>query len=81
LSQSSKIKEDDIKYIQENVGAAIRKGLAAVAIHQPSDPIKYFANFLLHYRFTQAFFQHREAELNHFLELREQIKNEKCQKK
>lgn len=80
-SQTSKIKPDDIKYIQETVGTAIRKGLAAVALHKPADPVKYFANFLLHYRFTQKFFQQRDDELKYFLELHEQIKNEKCQKK
>lgn len=78
--QNNKIKPDDILYIQETVGTAIRKGLAAVVLHQPADPIKFFANFLLHYRFTQSFFQQREAELNYFLELRKQIKSEKCQK-
>lgn len=74
------MKPEDIKYIQDTVGPAIIKGLAAVAVHQPSDPVKYFANFLLHYRFTQNFFQQREAELKNFLELREKVKNEKCQK-
>lgn len=81
FSENKSIKSEDIKYIQETVGPAIRKGLAAVAMHKPADPVNYFANFLLHYRFTQNFFSHRESELKHFLELREKNKlsNEKCQ--
>jgi hypothetical protein len=82
FSGNKNVKSEDIEYIKKTVGPAIRKGLAAVAMHQPSDPVNYFANFLLHYRFTQKYFSHREAELKKFLELREKNKNasEKCQK-
>lgn len=73
--KEKKVKIDDIKYIKEAVGPAIRKGLAAVALHQPADPIAYFANFLLNYRYNKHMFEKREEELNHFLDLRSKLKD------
>lgn len=66
--------DDEVNYIKEVVGPAIRKGLAAVTLHKPADPINYFANFLLHYRYNQHMFEKRDMELKHFLELRKQMK-------
>lgn len=71
---SMKMPEDDLKYIKETVGPAIRKALAAVALYQPADPINYFANFLLNYRFNQHMFKERDEELKNYLELRQQMK-------
>lgn len=65
---------DDVNYIKETVGPAIRKALAAVALHQPADPINYFANFLLHYQYNQHMFKKRNNDLKHFLELRKEMK-------
>ena len=71
---SMKTEDDDLKYIKEAVGPAIRKALAAVVIHQPADPINYFANFLLNYRYNQCMFEKRDEELKINLELREEMK-------
>lgn len=80
-SQSLNVKDkqlnDDVNYIKETVGPAIRKALAAVALHQPVDPINYFANFLLHYRYNQHMFEKRDKDLKRFLELREEMKENK----
>lgn len=77
LTENKNLKSEDIKYIQETIGPAIKKALAAVVIHQPADPINYFANFLHHYRFNQNFFQKHDEELQKFLKFRENLKNEK----
>lgn len=77
---SERAKDDDINYIQQTVGPAIRKALAAVALHQPADPINYFANFLLHYRDNQLMFAKREEDLKRFIEFREKLKQqESCE--
>lgn len=81
FTENKNLKSEDIKYIRETVGPIIRKALAAVVMHQPADPINYFANFLLHHRFTQNFYEKREAELKNYLKIREQIKSEKCSPK
>lgn len=39
----------DTVYLQREVGAALSKGLAAVAISQPHDPVEYLGQFLLAY--------------------------------
>lgn len=75
-SKTEKNLDDDVEYIKKAVGPAIRKGLAAVALHQPADPINYFANFLLHYRYNQNMFEKRENELKYFVELREKMKED-----
>lgn len=54
--------------MKQTVGKALRKGLAAVLLHQPYDPINYLANFLLHYNHNQRRYAarkdlEREAEL------------------
>lgn len=72
--RTSQSHDDDLKYIKETVGPAIRKGLAAVALYQPDDPISYFANFLLHYRYNQHMFEMRDKDLKKYLELRETMK-------
>ncbi|KAL7026035.1 hypothetical protein ACKWTF_013755 [Chironomus riparius] len=76
--QKHKISKDDMKYIKETVGPAIIKACAATYIHRPSDPLSYFANFLLHYRYTEKMFEARDQELKYFIELRKQNEN-KCQ--
>lgn len=40
------------EYIQNRLGQPLRKALAYLVIHQPSDPILILANFLLKYRFN-----------------------------
>lgn len=55
-----KIQDDDLRYIIETVGPAIRKGLAAVVLYHPVDPINYFANFLLQYRSNERKRKYRE---------------------
>lgn len=74
--RTSQSHDDDLNYIRETVGPAIRKGLAAVALHQPDDPVSYFANFLLHYRYNQHMFEMRDKDLKKYLELRETMKLE-----
>ena len=68
---------DDLEYIRKAVGPAIKKALAAVAVHKPTDPINYFANFLLNYRYNQRMFEKREGDLKTFLKNRENV-NENC---
>lgn len=68
--------DDDVEYLKKAVGPAIRKALAAVVLHQPADPINYFINFLMHYRYNQNMFEQREKELKYFLELREKMKED-----
>lgn len=75
-SVNEKYRHDDVNYIKEAVGPAIRKALAAVALHQPLDPINYFANFLLHYRSNQHMFEQRDEEIEQFVKLREQMKEQ-----
>lgn len=75
-SMNQKYRHDDINYIKEAVGPAIRKALAAVALHQPLDPINYFANFLLHYRSNQHMFEKRDEEVKQFIELHEKMKEQ-----
>lgn len=40
------------EYIQYRLGLPLRKALAYLVVHQPSDPILILANFLLKYRFN-----------------------------
>lgn len=40
------------EYIQNRLGQPLRKALAYLVVHQPSDPILILANFLLKYRFS-----------------------------
>lgn len=75
-SSNEKYRHDDVNYIKEAVGPAIRKALAAVALHQPLDPINYFANFLLHYRSNQHMFEKRDEEVKQFIELRDKMKEQ-----
>lgn len=75
-SKKKKVHKDDLKYIKEAVGPAIRKGLVAVALFQPADPIDFFANFLLNYRYKKQSFEKQEQELNHFLDLRDKLSEE-----
>lgn len=75
-SMNQKYRHDDVNYIKEAVGPAIRKALAAVALHQPLDPINYFANFLLHYRSNQHMFEKRDEEIEEIVKLREQMKEQ-----
>lgn len=72
--QISKNSDDDVDYIKATVGPAIRKGLAAVALYQPDDPITYFANFLLHYRYNEHMFEKRDKDLKHYLQQRDAMK-------
>lgn len=74
--RSKKLNDDDMKYIKENLGTAIVKACAATFHHRPADPVNYFANFLLHYRFNEEMFKKREKELKYFIEFREQMKKE-----
>ncbi|CRK86656.1 CLUMA_CG000492, isoform A [Clunio marinus] len=62
--KSSGITNDDINYIKTTVGPVLRKGLAAVVLHQPIDPINYFANFLLNYRNNLVMLDNCDIELN-----------------
>ena len=39
----------DSKYLKESVGAALSKGLSAVAVEQPDDPVEYLGNYLLNF--------------------------------
>lgn len=71
----NKISKEDLKYIKETVGPAIIKACAATYLHMPSDPLNYFANYLLHYRYTQKMFEARDSEQNYFTELRKQMEN------
>ncbi|XP_070507426.1 putative leucine-rich repeat-containing protein DDB_G0290503 [Chironomus tepperi] len=80
-TQKHKMSKDDLKYIKETVGPAIIKACAATYLHKPSDPLSYFANFLLHYRYTEKMFEARDKELNYFIELRKQIEKECGEKK
>lgn len=74
--RAEKQRNDDFTYIKETVGPAVRKGLAAVALHMPADPINYFANFLLHYRYNQQMFVKRDEELSKFLKLRDEMRQD-----
>lgn len=74
---AANMKNDDLNYIRETVGPAIRKGLAAVVLHQPADPIDYFTKFLIHYHYNQQMFKKRDEELKYFLEMRQKMKKEK----
>lgn len=71
---TEKMKDDDLNYIRESVGPAIRKALASVVLHQPVDPINYFAIFLLNYRYNQHMFEKRDEELKFFMDMREKLK-------
>lgn len=71
--QTEILSNQDFKYINETVGVAIRKALAAVVLHQPADPINYFGNFLRQYRYNEQMFEHHESELEEFVELHHQI--------
>jgi hypothetical protein len=62
-SSAAQEETDDLDYIKTSVGPAIIKGLASVVIRQPADPINYFANFLLNYRYNQRLFEKREQDL------------------
>lgn len=73
--KGKKCESDDFKYIKEAVGPAIRKGLAAVVIHQPVDPVSFFANFLLDYRYNQQMFEKREQNLSYFSDLQKKLKD------
>ncbi|CAO1427655.1 unnamed protein product [Diamesa serratosioi] len=76
--RKAEMKSKDLNYIKDTVGSAIKKALAAVVIHQPSDPISYFANFLLQYRYNEQMFQSRDQELKIYLQQRKEIQeNEK----
>jgi Dpy-30 motif len=75
-TRAMKLQADDLQYIKETVGPAIKKALAAVVLHQPIDPINYFANFLLNYRYNQHMSANRSKELKSFMELREKMKTE-----
>lgn len=70
---SKKLPADDLQYVKDSVGPAIRKALAAVVLDQPADPINYFAHFLLNYRYNQHMFEKRDEELNYYLELRKHL--------
>ncbi|KAG5671088.1 hypothetical protein PVAND_001302 [Polypedilum vanderplanki] len=70
----SKISNEEFKYLQEVVGPVIIKACTACYLHQPADPVNYFANFLKHYEYTQRIFKIREKELQFFIELRKQMK-------
>jgi hypothetical protein len=61
-SSAARREVDDLDYIKSSVGPAIIKALAAVVIHQPADPIDYFANFLLNYRCNQRMFGKRDQD-------------------
>lgn len=39
----------DAEYLKENVGTALAKGLAAVTIAKPADPVEFLGNWLLKY--------------------------------
>lgn len=73
--RKAEMKSSDLNYIQNTVGLAIKKALAAVVIHQPSDPISYFANFLLQYRYNEQMFESRDRELFSYLQQRKEIQN------
>lgn len=73
--RKAQMKSNDLNYTKETVGPAIRKALAAIVIHQPSDPISYFANFLLQYRYNQRMFETRDQELLSYLQQRKEIQH------
>ena len=73
--RKAQMKSNDLNYIKETVGPAIKKALAAIVIHQPSDPISYFANFLLQYRYNQRMFEYRDQELLRYLQKRKEIQD------
>lgn len=52
VARAARKEVSDLEYIKAAVGPAIKKALTAVAVHQPTDPINYFANFLLNYRYA-----------------------------
>ncbi|XP_049548377.1 uncharacterized protein LOC125959594 [Anopheles darlingi] len=39
----------DVAYVQQVVGPAVVKGMAAVAMHRPTDPVRYLADYLKHF--------------------------------
>jgi hypothetical protein len=39
----------DSKYLKESVGPALSKGLCAVAVEQPEDPVEFLGNYLLNF--------------------------------
>lgn len=73
--RKAQLKSNDLNYIKESVGPAIKKALAAIVIHQPMDPISYFANYLLQYRYNQQMFESREQELLSYLQQRKEIQD------
>lgn len=67
--------DDDMRYIQETVGPALRQGLAMMTMNQPADPMTYLANFLLHFQYNKQALQKREEEFAYFMRERELINN------
>ncbi|XP_050095304.1 uncharacterized protein LOC126577594 [Anopheles aquasalis] len=43
----------DVAYVQQVVGPAVVKGMAAVALHRPTDPVNYLADYLKHFHGNQ----------------------------
>uniref|UniRef100_A0A182F2M1 Uncharacterized protein n=1 Tax=Anopheles albimanus TaxID=7167 RepID=A0A182F2M1_ANOAL len=39
----------DVAYVQQAVGHAVVKGMAAVALHRPTNPVSYLADYLKHF--------------------------------
>uniref|UniRef100_A0A182NB44 Uncharacterized protein n=1 Tax=Anopheles dirus TaxID=7168 RepID=A0A182NB44_9DIPT len=54
---------NDVAYIQDALGDALRKGLAAVARARPSDPIGYLADYLMLYKRNGLEAQYRQQLL------------------
>eukprot|EP00746_Dinoflagellata_sp_MGD_P161046 gnl/MRDRNA2_/MRDRNA2_88065_c0_seq1.p1 gnl/MRDRNA2_/MRDRNA2_88065_c0~~gnl/MRDRNA2_/MRDRNA2_88065_c0_seq1.p1 ORF type:complete len:586 (+),score=206.44 gnl/MRDRNA2_/MRDRNA2_88065_c0_seq1:83-1840(+) len=50
------------KYLEENIGPSLAKGLAAVSTAQPADAIQYLAQWLAQYADTEEAKAKREAE-------------------
>lgn len=73
-------RQQDIEYIKENLGKALRITLASVIVQQPKNPLNYLANALLHYRYTQLLNQKKEIELEKLLNERNEIQEEMLKK-
>lgn len=52
----------DSKYLKESVGAALSKGLSAVAVEQPDDPVEYLGNYLLNFVAIEERLQREKEE-------------------
>jgi hypothetical protein len=70
--QPTKISDEAFKILKEVLGPVVVKACAACYLHQPANPIEYFALFLRNHRNNERMFEQEEKQLKFFTEIRKQ---------